>query len=446
MSDPDQLLITCPSCGGRLRTPKASIGTQVGCPSCQAAVLVRDPAAWAPAPMLVDPRRKLGLAPRGEDAPATDASFKERLRRTTEAGLEVDPANPVMKRRDLRKARHGNLQPDWENHGRRPSGRPGMRPRQRRLLLRLGALGLLLILSLSALLWQRSHRRQRRSPAANSPPAAAAPQTLESQATSQFRSQVWQTIQQFCAATSPAALLPLIRDPDRVGPALLRFYPPENPWAPLSLGAPPDLSALEVHRNFVLLDLPLADFSSRPIALEKTPAGFRVDWESFTGYSELSWPELRRTRPRSPVVLRAVLRPTDYFNLDFPSSTTHQSFKVSDLHSDHVLYGYAPIDSPVRLQLQKLLLNAPSVHAVLRVRYPQNSTNDRQLEITEVLEKGWIFRDDDLPEESPASPGSPADPASPGAPAAAPALSPFQDAPAPPAPAPGDRLPSLTSP
>ena len=442
MSDPDQLLITCPSCGGRLRTSRASIGTQVGCPSCQTAILVRDPAAWAPAPMLVDPRRKLGIAPRGQDAPVADASFKERLRRTTEAGLEVDPNNPVMKRRDLRKSRQGNNQPDWESQSRRQSSRLGMRPRQRRLLIRLGSLGLLLILALSLLLWQRSQRRSRSASARAATAAAAEPKTLELQPTSSFRTEVWQTIQQFCAAASPAALLPLIRDPDRVGPALLRFYPPENPWAPLSLGAPPDLSALEVHRNFVLLDLPLADFSSRPIALEKTPAGFRVDWESFTGYSELSWPELRRTRPRSPVVLRAVLRPTDYFNLDFPSSTTHQSFKVSDLHSDHVLYGYAPLDSPVHLQLKKVLLNAPSVHAVLRVRYPQNSTNDRQLEITEVLEKGWIFRDDDLPEEPPAPAPSPL---------AEPSPLELAPAPAPDPAAPADSgkaavLPSLTSP
>ncbi len=445
MSDPDQLLITCPSCGGRLRTAKASIGTQVGCPSCEAAILVRDPAAWSPAPMLVDSRRKLGLAPRGDDAPDKDAAFKTRLRRTTEAGLEVDPDNPVMKRRDHRKAKHGNNQPDWESQSRRSSSRLGMRPRQRRLLIRLSAFGLLLILSLSALLWQRSQRRHRQRAATAAANAAAAPapapKTLESQATSQFRSQVWETIQQFCAASSPEALLPLIRDPDRVGPALLRFYSPEKPWTPIRLGPPPDLSALEVHRNFVLLDLPLADFTSRPIALEKTPAGFRIDWESFTGYSELSWPELRRTRPRSPVVLRAVLRPTDYYNLDFPSQATHQSFKVSDLHSDHVLYGYAPLDSPVHLQLKKVLLNAPSVHAVLRVRYPQNSTNDRQLEITEVLEKGWIFRDDDLPEESPATaaPAAPADPASP-------ALSPFPDSAAPAAPPPARLLPSLTSP
>jgi hypothetical protein len=48
-----------------------------------------------------------------------------------------------------------------------------------------------------------------------------------------------------------------------------------------------------------------------------------------------------------------------------------------------------------------VLLNDPSVHAVIRVRYPETSTNDRQVEITEVLEKGWIFREDDLPETLP---------------------------------------------
>ena len=231
---------------------------------------------------------------------------------------------------------------------------------------------------------------------------------LELQSGGDFRKDVWKVVQEFCAAPNAEALMPFIRDPERVGPNLLRYYGAENPWIPLALGPQPDLSILEVHRNFVVLQLPLADFATRPIALEKTPGGFRVDWESFTGYSELSWADLRRTRPRDPVLVRAVVRPTDYFNRDFTSAIKYRAFQISDLNRDHVLYGYVPIGGEADLQIQKVLLNDPSVHAVIRVRYPETSTNDRQVEITEVLEKGWIFRDDDLPETLPELP--PADP------------------------------------
>lgn len=401
MSQLDQIILTCPACGGRLRAPRSSIGTSVGCPTCQAAVAVRDAAALTPQPMIVDPSRRLGVAPRSEASPATDTAFKERLRRTTEEGFKVDPDRPVMVRRDNRRLKHGGTLTDWDTQPRRRHHHTG----SRRLVQVLVGSIILLALVLAGIFWQRVGTSGSTGRDAALPQAAV---PLELQSGVDFRQDVWIAIKKFCAAPTAEALIPFIRDPERVGPNLLRYYSAENPWVPLALGPQPDLSILEVHRNFVVLQLPLADFATRPIALEKTPDGFRVDWESFTGYSELSWAELRRTRPRDPVLVRAVVRPTDYFNRDFTSANTHLAFQISDLNRDQVLYGYVPIGGEADLQLQKVLLNDPSVHAVIRVRYPENSTNDRQVEITEVLEKGWIFREDDLLETLPGLP--PADP------------------------------------
>lgn len=397
MSQLDQIILTCPACGGRLRAPRSAIGTSVGCPSCQAAVAVRDAAALTPQPMIVDPSRRLGVAPRSETSPATDTAFKERLRRTTEEGFKVDPERPVMVRRDNRRLKHGGTLTDWDTQPRRRHHHTG----SRRLVQVLVGSIILLALVLGGIFWQRVGTSGSTGKDSVLPPAAV---PLELQSGGDFRQDVWIAIQQFCAAPTAEALIPFIRDPERVGPNLLRYYSAENPWVPLALGPQPDLSILEAHRNFVVLQLPLADFATRPIALEKTPDGFRVDWESFTGYSELSWAELRRTRPRDPVLLRAVVRPTDYFNRDFTSANKYRAFQISDLNRDQVLYGYVSIGGEADLQLQKVLLNDPSVHAVIRVRYPENSTNDRQVEITEVLEKGWIFREDDLLETLPELP------------------------------------------
>jgi hypothetical protein len=344
--------------------------------------------------MIVDPSRRLGVAPRGEASPAADPAFMERLRSTTEEGFKVDPERPVMKRRDNRRLKHGGNLTEWDTHPRRRHQRTG----SRRLVQVLVGSIILVTLLLGAIFWQRV------GPSGSTGKDAALPSAevpLELQSGGDFRKDVWKVVQEFCAAPNAEALMPFIRDPERVGPNLLRYYGAENPWIPLALGPQPDLSILEVHRNFVVLQLPLADFATRPIALEKTPGGFRVDWESFTGYSELSWADLRRTRPRDPVLVRAVVRPTDYFNRDFTSAIKYRAFQISDLNRDHVLYGYVPIGGEADLQIQKVLLNDPSVHAVIRVRYPETSTNDRQVEITEVLEKGWIFRDDDLPETLP---------------------------------------------
>ncbi len=419
MSDPDQIVIQCPSCGGRLRTPRSTVGTEVGCPSCQAAVTVRDPSVYAPLPMIVDPSRKLGTAPRSGNAPVTDASFKERLHRTTDSSYQVDPENPVMKRRDLRKAKHGDTLTDWET---RPRAVQRGHRHARRFGPLLAGLAAILALVLAGIFWQRIQR-----PAPNpqilseAAPASAAAGTLELKSPADYRGEIWEVVRQFCSAPTAEALLPFIREPERVGPLLHRYYTADNPWMPIAIGKKPDLSNLTVHRNFAVFSLPLADYGVRPVALEQTPQGFKIDWESFTGYSELPWGELRRTRPRRPVLVRAVLSPTDYFNFDFPKGSPWFSYKIRDLHGDHVLYGYVPVDSDLQVRILKMLVNAPSVHAVLRVRYPEKSTNDTQLEITEVLEKGWIFReDDDVDPELDVHPPALADPSAPAAGAPAP--------------------------
>ena len=390
MSQPDQIVIHCPACGGRLRAPREAIGTQVGCPTCQAAVIVKDPVSSSPIPMITDPGRRLGVVPRG-DGGTMAAGFKDRLRTTAEPNFKVDPDNPVMKRRNNRRNKHADSLTEWD---RPPHRHHHHQQRQtRRVMLVLGSLSVGLLLVLGGLFWQRVQQRPGDLP---SNPAAARP--LELQAVSDFRDEVWMTVHKFCTSPNPDAFLPLLREPDRVAPLIKRFYNSENPWIPLPLARRPDLSDLKVHRNFVAFQLPLTNFGTQAIALEQTPDGFRIDWESFVGYSDLSWADLRRTRPRQPVLLRAVVKPSDYFNMDFPSAGTHRCYQVSDIHSDHVLYGYVPVGSDVEVQIQKILLTAPEVHAVLRVRYPEKSTSDRQLEITEVLEKGWIFREDDNPE------------------------------------------------
>lgn len=411
MLEPEPLVLTCFSCGGKLRTPRSTIGTSVGCPACHAQIQVKDPSAATP--MIVDPRRKLGLAPRGESAPVPDPSFKDRLRNTTDASLQVDPDNPVMIRRDLRKARHGDTLTHWET---KPKSSK-RHARSRRVMYLLSGTGALATLALIVIFWQRLS-------APHSQPNSTIPipeeLPLELQATSDFRSQVWDTVSRFATAATPEDFLPFIRDRGRVEPLIRKFYTKDNPWTPLALAKKPDLSSLAVHRSFVVFDIPRQDFSTVPIALEQTPQGFLVDWESFVAYSDLSWAELRHQRPRQPVMLRAVLRPIDYWNMDFPSAETHRCFQLSDKHGDNILYGYVRKGSPVEARIAKTLLTASFINVVLHVKYPETSTNDRQLEITDVIEKGWIFRDDDLPEstldvsldqptlkeDAPANPGS----------------------------------------
>ena len=63
-----------------------------------------------------------------------------------------------------------------------------------------------------------------------------------------------------------------------------------------------------------------------------------------------------------------------------------------------MLTGYVAKNGPVDAALQKALIvpgersrKALVCHAVVRLRYPEMSTNGRQVEIVEFVEKGWML-------------------------------------------------------
>ena len=54
------------------------------------------------------------------------------------------------------------------------------------------------------------------------------------------------------------------------------------------------------------VDVELRDFSIRALAVEKTEEGYLADWESWVGYSELSWEEMQEKRPQEPKLFRVL--------------------------------------------------------------------------------------------------------------------------------------------
>ncbi|MES2709161.1 MAG: hypothetical protein V4726_21375 [Verrucomicrobiota bacterium] len=363
--------------------------------------------------MIVDSSRKLGVTP--EVSNQDTEVFKSRLRSSSEDSYKVDPDNPVMKRRDNRRAKHGDTLTTWENSGRssrvstHDSGR-----RQRRMVLALSIVTGTLLAVVVGIFISRSGSLAPPAPQASTSTGPAREDSpLELQSAAEFRDKVWKVVTQFCNAQNPRELLPVIRDPERVGPLISEYYGRGgHTWYPVTVGEVLDPSEFETDKNWTAFKLPLPDFRARSMAVEETPQGFKVDWESFVAYSEISWKELREKRPKSPVLLRAIIRLTEYYNLDFPSDETHRCFQLNDEGRENVIYGYVKRGSKIEARMQELMLNALDVHAIIRVAYPAHSTANNQVEITEMVAKGWIIRDEPgLPPLPPAAAAS-QDPAS----------------------------------
>ena len=213
-----------------------------------------------------------------------------------------------------------------------------------------------------------------------------------------------ETLRKFVSAPTIDEMLPLVRDRERVEPKIRAYYTPEKPWKPLEINntfEPGD--QFTVDGDFIVLQLVLANFDQLPISLEHRGDKFLVDWESFTGWGEMSWAELTEKRPHLPVVMRVVIeksRNTDYFNDAFSNPQTHNCYLVRDFASQHILSGYTVKDSPPDVKIRQYLQRLPEpaemlrTLAVVRLRYPQDAKGPQQVEIVEFLENGWVVRPD----------------------------------------------------
>ena len=147
---------------------------------------------------------------------------------------------------------------------------------------------------------------------------------------------------------------------------------------------------MQLNRDLLAGVAEVNDFQRLVIAMQRTPAGIRVDWESFTGQGEMSWDDFLAQRPSTPVLMRVSLQPEDYYNRDFPNSATHACFRLASRGDTHLLYGYVPRGQLVHTQLVARTRINPRSLPTVRLRFLPDATSQDQVEITELVADGWL--------------------------------------------------------
>ena len=114
----------------------------------------------------------------------------------------------------------------------------------------------------------------------------------------------------FLAARTIEEKMSLVRDPERVLPRMREYY--SRPGVAL-LEKPvgefiASLGFEMGDREFTALTFPRHQGGVLTIALEHRFGRYRVDWESFVGYGEMSWERFVRDRPADPVEFRVYVR------------------------------------------------------------------------------------------------------------------------------------------
>ncbi len=144
------------------------------------------------------------------------------------------------------------------------------------------------------------------------------------------------------------------------------------------------------NRGFWAVDVILPDHSVKPIAAKWEDDRYTIDWESWVGYSEVPWGEVRKIRPKEPALFRVLCSSVQYFNFGFSDDRKWRSYRLQSPDRKHTLYGYVERFSIQESMLTPLNVESGQVRAyILRIRFTDDSGPD-QVVIEEVVEPGWV--------------------------------------------------------
>jgi hypothetical protein len=234
----------------------------------------------------------------------------------------------------------------------------------------------------------------------------AQPLTLASRPFAEYEVELNKVLHAFTSAKTVDEMLPFVRNRKTVEPLIRACYTAAKPWKPLNMRRDlVDGDPHSVNGNFFSTSVETPDFSLVQMSLEWTGQTFVVDWESLVEYGEMTWEDLVKKRPVTPVLMRVILEhsiSTDYFNEDFTDSAKYHCYQIHDHAAEHFLSGYAAVGSPVDKLIRQNLWPVNGgigpdrdkvvhrTYAIVRVQFAKEGKSTRQVEITELVETGWV--------------------------------------------------------
>ena len=192
----------------------------------------------------------------------------------------------------------------------------------------------------------------------------------------------------FLAATTVSELLPLIRHPEITEPRMRAFYP-DGKIEALGMSKFNSSGAIFVRDKLASLIVTTRDQAEKQLAFLETPQGLKIDWESWVGWSEMSWGTFLSAKPSTAQVFRVTVSAVDYYNFEFSDEVKWQSYRLISSDEKHSLYGYVEKGSALD---QKVMLveDAKEVNLMLSLKFPIQAVSSGQVEIVGIVTEGWV--------------------------------------------------------
>lgn len=139
--------------------------------------------------------------------------------------------------------------------------------------------------------------------------------------------------------------------------------------------------------------------SNRPtgsleIAMLRDPQGkFLIDWESLTGYGEMSFQDLRTQRPTKPVLMRSYVRLFEYYNFEFSDSKKYLCIKLMSENGENSVYAYCERGTKLARWIDAdLASTGPSGFKgyTMLVSFPPNAQSNQCVNLDKVIAQRWL--------------------------------------------------------
>ena len=207
------------------------------------------------------------------------------------------------------------------------------------------------------------------------------------------RAEIDSVTRNFLEAKSIDELKPLIRHPDATLPKI-------SSWLGGKPFEVPGLKDMGADISFftrgpleaAIVPVRTANYEKREVTLVKEAAGWRVDWECWSGWSEMTWEEFRRTKPTTPKLFRVKVFKVDYYNFGFKDELEWRSYRLDSSDGEESLFGYAKrgSDTDVRIDPRDV---TDGKRMLVMLKFPTASSADNQVVIESIVAEGWLAGD-----------------------------------------------------
>ena len=196
----------------------------------------------------------------------------------------------------------------------------------------------------------------------------------------------------FADARKVGDMLPLVRDPETTGP-LMRDWYSRHGFEDVGVLRIAIDGNLGIRGRVAVLPLLMSDFTHREMAFLVDGDDYRIDWQSWVGWSEMGWPEFMDQRPDEPKLFRVRAQRGDYFNFGFNDESVWRCYELESPDGGKLLFAYGRIGSEADNRLAGVEKGAAR-ELTLRLRYPDDAPSANQVIIEETVAVGWVVTGD----------------------------------------------------